>query len=91
MLKTLLLGLLMLGTPLQSMIDIDGIGINKQALFFGACKQGNIELVEKLINAGVDVNALDSDNKKPALMMGVISGWSVELVKLLINSGANVN
>lgn len=60
MLKPLLLGLLMLGTQLQSMIDINGEGINKQALFFGACKQGNIKLVEKLINAGVDLNALNS-------------------------------
>jgi uncharacterized protein len=60
MLKTLILSLLLVGTQMQAMIDINGIGINKQALFFGACKQGNIELIEKLINAGINVNALNS-------------------------------
>ena len=69
MLKTLILSLLFAGAQMQAMIDIDGIGINKQALFFGACKQGNIELIEQLINAGVDINAEENlDEKREEVM-----------------------
>jgi ankyrin repeat protein len=89
MLKTLMLSLLFAGAQMQAMIDIDGIGINKQALFFGACKKGNIELVQKLINAGVDVNARDN-NGYPALMRAASFGHT-EIAKLLIAAGADVN
>jgi ankyrin repeat protein len=86
MLKPLLLGLLMLGTQLQSMIDINGEGINKQALFFGACKQGNIKLVEKLINAGVDLNALNSFGKT-GLTCAIENGQN-DVAEMLIQAGS---
>jgi ankyrin repeat protein len=89
MLKTLILSLLFAGAQMQAMIDIDGIGINKQALFFGACKQGNIELIEQLINAGVDINALDS--KGTTGLLRAIRNNKNDVVEILINSGAIVD
>ena len=88
MLKTLTLGLLLTGMQMQAMIDINGIGINKQALFFGACKQGNIELIEQLINAGVDINALDS--KRITGLRRAIWDNKNDVVEILINNGATV-
>jgi ankyrin repeat protein len=89
MLKTLMLGLMFVATQMQAVIDISGKGVNKQALFFGACKQGNVELVKQLINAGVDVNALDS--VKETALCNAIKKNNIAIVKLLIAAGCDVN
>ena len=89
MLKKILLGLLFAATQMQAFIDINGKSVNKQALFFGACKQGNIELVEQLINAGVDVNALDS--AKETALCNAIKKNNIAIVKLLVAAGCDVN
>ena len=88
MLKTLSLVLLLAGSQINAVIDINGKGINKQALFFGACSKGNIDLVKILLNAGADVNAIS--NNYTALQLAV-KGNHIDIAKLLIAAGADVN
>ena len=86
MLKTLSLVLLLAGSQINAVIDINGKGINKQALFFGACSKGYIELVKTLLNAGVDVNAKNNGNT--ALGLAVMYR-QMEAIELLIAAGAD--
>jgi len=54
-----------------------------------ATKNGNIELVKELIDAGVDVNLQDED-EETALILASVEGH-IEIVKLLIEAGADLN
>jgi ankyrin repeat protein len=56
---------------------------------FVAIRNGDQAQVNKLLRAGADVNAADSDGTTP-LMHSVIES-DVKMMKLLIDSGANVN
>jgi ankyrin repeat protein len=89
MLKKILIGLLLAATQMQAVIDINGKGVNKQALFIGACSTGNHELAKLLIEAGVNVNYETDDGM--TLLMKAAQRNDIEMVKLLIIAGANVN
>ena len=52
-------------------------------------KEGDIENVQHLINAGVDINVQDENDMTP-LMIASVAGHK-ELVEQLIKSGADVN
>src|SRR5215475_15128823 len=54
-----------------------------------AIRDGDHSRVQKLLGAGADVNAVDSDGTT-ALMHSVIES-DVKMMKLLIDNGANVN
>src|SRR5262245_30413706 len=54
-----------------------------------AIRNGDHSRVQKLLGAGADVNAVDSDGTT-ALMHSVIES-DVKMMKLLIDNGANVN
>jgi ankyrin repeat protein len=57
--------------------------------FFRAVKDGDTAEVQGLIEAGVDVNAMDK-NGNTALMCALYIGHT-EIVELLISKGADVN
>jgi ankyrin repeat protein len=89
MIKKLSLILLLAGAQMHAVIDINGKGVNKQALFIGACSTGNHELAKLLIEAGVNVNHETADGM--TLLMKAAQRNDIEMVKLLITAGANVN
>ena len=89
MIKKLSLILLLAGAQMQAVIDINGKGVNKQALFIGACSTGNHELAKLLIEAGVNVNLEDTIGMTP--LMKAVQLKHVEMVKILLNAGANAN
>ena len=55
-----------------------------------ATRSGNIELIQKSLQLGMDVNAYDQNSKNTALMNAIESG-NIDSVRLLVNSGADVN
>ena len=89
MIKKLSLILLLAGAQMQAVIDINGKGVNKQALFAGACTQGNHELAKLLIQAGVNVNHETADGM--TLLIKAAQRNDIEMVRILLNAGANVN
>jgi ankyrin repeat protein len=91
MLKKILLSLLLAATQMQAVIDINGKGVNKQALFFGACSTGNHELAKLLIQAGVNVNHEANDQHGWSPIRYAIHRNDIEMVKMLLNAGINVN
>jgi len=64
------------------------------ALHF-ACRRGNLQLCERLIDTGVEINATDNQGTSATpLHLAMLSTGiqdSTEVVKLLINKGADVN
>ncbi|XP_064643120.1 ankyrin repeat and KH domain-containing protein mask-like [Lineus longissimus] len=55
-----------------------------------ACRKGNVEEVEELLEAGVDVDSLDSKTKETALIIAV-KNRNTEVVKTLLQADADVN
>ena len=58
-------------------------------VLFDACKNGNIDLVKKLLSYGADVNAKNNDGWTP-LHYASRNGHT-EIVKLLLEHGVDVN
>jgi len=56
---------------------------------FRAASDGNVTAVQKLLNAGADVNAREHEGETP-LMYAAVAGRT-EVVKLLLNRGADIN
>ena len=67
----------------------DVIPNNQETKFLQKIKEGDIENVQHLINAGVDINVQDENDMTP-LMIASVDGHK-ELVEQLIKSGADVN
>ena len=88
MIKKLSLILLLAGAQMQAVIDINGKGVNKQALFIGACSTGNHELAKLLIEAGVNVNHETADGMTPLMLAA--QNNDINMIKLLLNTGANL-
>lgn len=82
-----LTSLLLVGSSLSTNIDINGIGINKEALLFGACTQGKKDIVKKLIDSGVNVNCKNNQGRTP--LFECTNNY--EIFKMLIDAGANIN
>lgn len=55
-----------------------------------AAEEGNLDVIEGLIEKGVNVNEASEDAEETALHMAAMSGH-VEIVDFLIQNGANVN
>jgi serine/threonine-protein phosphatase 6 regulatory ankyrin repeat subunit A len=82
MVNKILIGLVLIISQLNAVINLNDSRIDKQALFARAIDQGNIDLVKKLIKAGVNVN------HKLYLSMAIYK-QNIDLVKLLLNANAN--
>jgi len=56
---------------------------------FRACKEGNLDLVTRLINKGVNINAKDEYGNTPL----ILASWrkNTKLTSLLIEKGARIN
>ena len=54
-----------------------------------AARDGNLEIVKKYINNGVDINAKDKEGDTP--LHKAVSRGKEEIVKYLINKGASLN
>ena len=97
MLKKVFLSLLLASLQVNAVIDINGKGINKQSLFFGACKNGNAELIELLIKDGkIDINAKNSQGQTAILTLIQQLSYTDQTqnictLRLLISAGANLN
>lgn len=59
------------------------------ALLFAA-RQGNVEAVEALLDAGADINQISSGDRTSPLLISTINGH-FDLAKLLLNRGADPN
>jgi ankyrin repeat protein len=68
--------------------DIGSADAN-EILMSDACRKGDLEVVRRLVSAGVRVNARPDSSLRP-LSSAAISG-SVDLVRFLIEQGADVN
>ena len=56
---------------------------------FGAVWTGNVEEVRRLVEAGTDVNATDSEGY--SVLHRAVSRGSPEIVRILLEAGADVN
>lgn len=68
--------------------DPAAVGHMAEALF-GACREGHEEVALMLLEAGADVEAVDSEGSTP--LVEAISGERPGVVKLLLDRGAHVN
>ena len=61
---------------------------HRHAVHYAAVR-GHVDIVQKLIKSGVDINTRDADNRTP-LHWAATSGW-VNVAEFLIANGASVN
>ncbi|MCW5584180.1 MAG: ankyrin repeat domain-containing protein, partial [Gammaproteobacteria bacterium] len=74
--------------PLSSKEDINNkINDRGQTLLELACYEGNLELVQNLLNAGANPNAEDKDGYTP--LLAAIKYGHIEVVQTLLDNGAN--
>lgn len=83
--------------PLVKKMIASGVGVNasqEASLACIACRRGNIELLQLLLDSGVDPNKPDRRSKssraRTPLQEASRRGW-LQGVELLLNSGANVD
>jgi hypothetical protein len=86
--KTLLLGLLMLGTQIYAAINCNDGKIDKLELLRAALWRGKIELLDSLIKTGINV---DHFCLTWALRGPAQNCLKVEMVKMLLKAGVNPN
>lgn len=102
MIKKILMGLFLVSAQLNAVINLNDSRIDKQVLFSRAIEQDNIDLVKKLIKAGVNVN--NGQYFRLALEYYFNSSYRdygensldikkkyIDIIKLLLNAGCNVN
>ncbi len=73
-----------------SMIFISCISALANDAFVNIAGLGNLVLVQRHLDNGVDVNAKHSEDGKTALIKAAENGH-LEVVRILINNGANIN
>jgi ankyrin repeat protein len=103
MVKKILMGLVLICSQLNAVINLNDSRIDKRALFYKAIEQANIDLAKTLIKSGLNVNngqylskALDCyfnpyycrDCGENSLD---IKKKYNDIIKLLLNAGCNVN
>jgi ankyrin repeat protein len=100
MLNKILMGLVLISSQLNAVINLNDSRIDKRALFYKAIEQANIDLVKMLIKAGVNVN--NGQYLSTALECYFNSYYHgensldikkkyIDIMKLLLNAGCNVN
>ena len=62
---------------------------NGETLLFEACKQGNIEIVELLVENGADISATNNSNETP--LFEACRQGNIEIVELLVKNGADIS
>jgi len=81
--------------PLRSSIPTSLELINRKVcsyemtLLHLACKEGNLELIQRLLAAGADINATTKDGCTPLLYAALLG--HVEVVQFLLAAGADIN
>jgi serine/threonine-protein phosphatase 6 regulatory ankyrin repeat subunit B len=60
-----------------------------QEQLIDACCKGNTEIVEELVNNGVDINTVDTDGDTP--LHEACFGGHVNVIKLLLGNKADIN
>ena len=63
----------------------------KETLLLSAAEKNDVARVQRLIAAGVDVNAKDNDKYGSTALMLAAEKNSVDVARLLIEAGADVN
>jgi ankyrin repeat protein len=89
MLKNILMGLVLISLPVNAVIDLNDSRIDKQALFYRAIEQNNIDLTELLLKSGVNVNQVN--NQGYTSLHLAIAKNNLDIIKMLIKAGGNVN
>lgn len=72
----------------KSLASTDDAAPQKNAALLQAAQQGNVPLVQNLLNEGASLDSRDTQGRTP-LMLAVINGHEA-LVRQLINKGANL-
>lgn len=63
----------------------------KQMLNGILCNSENLEIIQKAITMGADINSICDDDEKMSLIFITVKNDELELVTLLIKNGANIN
>jgi len=77
----------------EGLVHVDGLGTHSQGFqtaLYTASMEGNLKVVQALLQAGADVNLSSWPNEETALHAACRS-FSVKVVKALLDAGANVN
>ena len=62
-----------------------------QTLLFSAAKHERFDICKLFVNAGIDVNALDTRNATSTALESACRSGNIEIVTLFLESGANPN
>jgi uncharacterized protein len=75
----------------QERAELDRRGIEyKTSIFLKAIKEGNTDIAELFIKAGIDVNAKTESEGTPALILAILKG-NARVSMSIIEAGANLN
>ena len=67
----------MMSAQIYSAIDINSFGIDKEALFIGACLQENFTLAKQLYDAGVDPAKIET---RVGYQDGQVTGYKENVI-----------
>lgn len=74
---------------LDRILECCHLNINEQIIAYTAAYLGRLELLEELIEQGMDVNS-EIDNGEP-LLFGAVRGEQHEIIKYLVRQGSDIN
>ena len=70
--------------------DVNATDMNSTTALMLACQEGNMEVINVLLNAGADINIVDTKGLT-WIHHAVVRGGNKETLQAIINYGANVN
>ena len=73
----------------EFLIDALNTVYNGDTLLFEACRQGNIEIVELLVENGADISVINKKNNETPLFEACKQG-NIEVIDFLIKNGADI-
>jgi ankyrin repeat protein len=79
---------------LERGVDVDGINFDETTPLSTACIQGDVEVVEKLLKHGANVNKTTKSGLTPLIQTCFSVSFNenaISVVKILLNAGANLN
>jgi hypothetical protein len=96
MINKILMGLILACSQLNAVIDVNDSKIDKKALFLGAIRQNNAELVKLFVASGLDVNSSIKINSPSGLilssyLMEALNYYCLDVIKTILDAGANLN